>query len=272
MKKNIVLLLCIALLMLLPGAWAEDAAAASAAPVEIALLDSYPYEEDGEAYTYLALALKAPKQSRWSLRTKDGELIDTWIASCTIDSWLAESEDEKHCILLFEELQGAYSPSDLALSVTYTPEGGAETTGLFADWGESVAADARSAYGIHDFGCYIGFASDAAVFADANSGKIEIVMRNIPFAGQTDTGAYTDPASQFSFYTKDGTPLAEALEALGCSQFEISSRSIWIDLDFSMQECELSPAAVKNMIKESFGYIEYIRDDGQVIRMDIQMS
>ena len=238
----------------------------SAPSVEVALLDNFIYEEDGETRTFLAIALKAPEKSSWSLRTKDGELIDTWINSYPNKSRIVES-GERHCILLFNELIGEYAPSELALSVTYTAASEDEATELFGGWETPIATEARSEYGVHDFGGFIGFASQASVFGDETSVVLELVMTNIPFSGNNETTAYSNAAEQFSFFAKDGTPLAEAL---GYSQFEISNRGLWIDLKFTVQDGEPDGKIGAKQLKEILGYMEYTRDDGAVIRINIQ--
>ena len=246
----------------------QETPAAAADPVEVALLDSYAFEDDGEAFTFLALALKAPEKSSWSLRTRDGELIDTWISSYPNKTVVSATEDERHVILLFNELAGAYDPADLALSVTYTVAGGTETTDMFGDWGAAVAAEARGEYGVHDFGGYIGFASQATAFGDENKVGVELVMTAIPFGGNSEKTPYTNAAEQFRFFAKDGTDLADAL---GYSRYEITNNGIWVTLKFNVQDGEPSGESAADALKETIGYMEYTRDDGEVIRIDIQL-
>ena len=242
--------------------------AAQLAPVEIALLDSYPFEKDGETHTFIALALRAPEESRWSLRTKGGELIDTFINSYGYYSVPNAVEGEKYCILLFKELVGTYDPADLALSVTYTVPGGAETTELFDDWGACVAPEDRSKYGIHDFGGFIGFVDDVSAIGDAEFLNIEFNIASIPFGGNDETTAYTNAAEQFKFFAKDGTPIAEAL---GYSQYEIFNRNLWVDLKFAIQDGEPDGKTGAEQFEKSIGYMEYTRDDGEVIHIDIYL-
>ena len=251
-----------------PAAAATEEPAAQLPSVDVALLDCYTYEEDGETCTFIALALRAPEESSWSLRTKDGELIDTYINSYFNAGFPAAGEGEKHCILFFNELVGAYDPAGLALSVTYTVPGGSETTELFGDWGACVAPEARSEYGVYDFGGFVGFLSDASAIGDAGSLTAEFVISSIPFGGNTETVAYTDAAGQFRFFAKDGTPIADAL---GYSQYEISNRHLWVNLKFNIQDGEPDGKTGAKLFEENIGYMEYTRDDGTVIRIDIKM-
>ena len=237
-------------------------------PVEIALLECYPYEKDGKTHTYLALALRAPEESRWSLRTKDGETIDTWINSYSNDSYPDGAEGEKYCILLFNELEGEYAPEDLALSVTYTVPDGAETQELFGDWGACVPAEARSDYGIHDFGGFIGFVEDAYVGGNTDEIRIEVVLQSIRFQGADDSEDFTNAAEQFKFYTKDGVLLTEVW---GYNTFEIYNRNAWIYMEIDVQDGEMNAKTGARKIKESLGYIEYIRDDGAVLHIAIRL-
>lgn len=258
MTRKIVVLFCMIMLMIFPLALADS-------PVNVALLDHYEIA-DGEAY--LVLAFEAPEDATWKLMTDDGEAISSEASNYRVVSW-SEQAGEKHRILVFRGFDPEYTTDDLALSVSYTADGSEEVNELYTDFGERISAEARSEYGYYDFGGFCGYVSEVFIDTSEPFAEIELRIKHGYFSDYMPIGLYTNAAEQFKFYAKDGTPLAEAL---GCGEFEITSGfSPVVTFKGALQvEGRFDDDNIKKMIAENFGYVEYTKDNGEIMRLGVQ--